>query len=231
MTGSIQCIPEPASVTRMLTNTTATVAALIAAAMMLSSCSALGKDDLSDPPAAKESPGQHGDTTPSPSPTADTATGHSEGADDGSDTPFHDGLEDLEDFEAFQGFEGFDDVEMPDFNTAVPLPDGFPTDVPLVDGIVFQAEHTEYEFVSMYSLAINSSDSMAKVEEDAATALLAAGFTAVDDSWMDFGEGFAVQSYERTEDTSFVVVTIMDVSELGFTLVGYTVDFSTYDFG
>lgn len=223
----------------MQINKKAMAAAVIAGALLLTSCSSGDDNDQGNEPEVEETVGESerdreetpdepedgGDVEDDDEPTVPE--------DDELNPDGGDGLDALDGFEGFEGLEGLGDLELPDVNKAVPLPDGFPSDVPLVEGTIFQADHSDFDTISMYSLAINAPGSMADVEDEAARLLTGAGFAAVDDPMFDFGadiDGFSMQTYEGSGDVSAVMVTFIDMDELGFTMVGYTIDDSDYDF-
>lgn len=143
------------------------------------------------------------------------------------------GLEGFEALEGLRGLEGLADLDAPDVTQAVDLPADFPSDVPLVEGTIFQVDHFGSGDFSMYYVSVNASGDAASVEAEAVQLLTDAGFELVEDPLLDFGsefEGMSMATFEGSGDVNAVVVTIVEMQGLGYTMVGYSVDNSTWDF-
>lgn len=230
----------------------AMAAAIIAGALLLTSCTGddtsrgndaeveeRDRDRERDRERDRDRDRDREETSPSPEPSGDDDEPGFPG-DDGLDPTGRDGRDDPPSRDGGDGLEGFGDLdglgdyEAPDYNATVPLPDGFPSGVPLVDGNIFQVEHTDGEILNMYTVSINAPGNFAQVEADAANLLTGAGFVPQeDDSLSGFGsdmEGFSMQAYTGTGDINTVYLSLVDMDGLGFTLVVYSVDNSDWDF-
>lgn len=237
---SIQRKEGTANLAAMSINKKAVFAAVtLAGALVLAGCSGEDTDQANEPEVEETVSQDEREQTPA-EPEDDGATGESDKSTDTTDSESVleglaelEGLEGFEALEGLRGLEGLADLDAPDVTQAVDLPADFPSDVPLVEGTIFQVDHFGSGDFSMYYVSVNASGDAASVEAEAVQLLTDAGFELVEDPLLDFGsefEGMSMATFEGSGDVNAVVVTIVEMQGLGYTMVGYSVDNSTWDF-